>query len=511
MHGQIILILIGYVVVGVLAAVGGYLFKRYRAEPIIKAAEAEAERLAMEAQTAYKEKILAAKDEALQLHERAEKEINQRRQELQRQEQRLQNRREDVDNKREALERRSKKQDQLQSRLDQKQNDIDKLYGQQQEELQRVASLTREEAKEELLRKVEEETRQDSARVIREVEAQVKEEAENRAREIIVTAIQRCASDQVAESTVSSVPLPSDNMKGRIIGRGGRNIRAIENLTGVDLVVDDTPEAIIISSFDPVRREIARIALDKLILDGRIHPARIEGVVQKAQEEVDKVIIQEGENAVYELGIRGFPQELIRLIGRLKYRTSYGQNVLLHSIETAKLAAMIAADLKANVQVAKEAALLHDLGKAIDHDVDGPHAIIGADTAKKMGVSPIVVNAIAAHHGEAEPQSMEAIIVSAADAISGARPGARRESLERYIKRITALEDLAQSFSGVKQAYAIQAGREIRIIVKPDEVDDLAAIQLSKSVAGSVEEQLEYPGQIKVTVIRETRAVGYAK
>jgi ribonuclease Y len=349
------------------------------------------------------------------------------------------------------------------------------------------------------------------ARVIREVEAEAREDGERRARKIVTLAVQRIASDQVSEIAVSTVPLTSDDMKGRIIGRQGRNIRALEKATGVDLVVDDTPEAVLLSCFDPVRREVARVALTKLILDGRIHPARIERVVAKAKTEVDQVIREAGEQAAIEVGVPGLRSELLNLLGRLKYRTSYGQNQLDHAVETAHLAAILASELGANVQIAKAGALLHDLGKAVDHEVEGPHARIGADLAKRHGVSPAIVNCILAHHGEAEAESLESVIVEAADAISGARPGARRESLEAYVKRIRALEDVANSFDGVDETFAIQAGREIRIIVKPERIDDLAAIQLSKNVAKAVEENLQYPGQIKVTVIRETRAVDFAK
>jgi ribonuclease Y len=362
-----------------------------------------------------------------------------------------------------------------------------------------------------LLQTVEQEARQDMARVIREVEAEAREESERRARKLVTMAIQRIASDQVSEVAVSTVPLPSDDMKGRIIGRQGRNIRALENATGVDLVVDDTPEAVLLSCFDPVRREIARVALTKLILDGRIHPARIEKVVAKAKDEVNQIIREAGEQATIDAGVPGLHPEILRLLGRLKFRTSYGQNQLDHAVETSRLAAILASELGANVQVARAGALLHDLGKAVDHEVEGPHALIGADLAKRYGVSQAVIQCIAAHHGESESDSLEAVLVEAADAISGARPGARRESLETYVKRIKALEDVASSFDGVAESYAIQAGREIRIIVKPDEIDDLASIQLSKNVAKAVEENLQYPGQIKVTVIRETRAIDFAK
>jgi ribonuclease Y len=349
------------------------------------------------------------------------------------------------------------------------------------------------------------------ARVIRDVEAQTQQEADKKAREIITTAIQRCASDQVSETTVSMVQLPGDEMKGRIIGRNGRNIRAFEQATGVDVIVDDTPEAVVLSSFDPVRREIARISLTKLVTDGRIHPGRIEGIVSKATKEVNAAIVAAGEQAIIDVGLPGLHPELVKIVGRLKFRTSYGQSVLQHSIEMAHLAGMMAVELHANVNLAKEGALLHDIGKAVDHEVEGTHAMIGADLAERYNCSPQVVNCVASHHGEREKKCIEAVLVEAADAISSARPGARRESLENYLKRVRGLEEIANSFKGVAQSYAIQAGREIRIMVKPDDVDDLAAIQLSKDIARRVEDSLQYPGQIKVTVIRETRSVDYAK
>jgi ribonuclease Y len=358
---------------------------------------------------------------------------------------------------------------------------------------------------------VEQDTRQDMTRIIRQVEADTKSEADRKAREIIVLAMQRVASDQVSETVVSAVPLPSDEMKGRIIGRQGRNIRAFENATGVDVIVDDTPEAIILSGFDPVRREIARLAMSRLITDGRIHPARIEKLVQKAQEEVEQTIKEAGEQAIYDAGVRRLHPEIIKLLGRLQFRTSYGQNQREHAIEASRLAVVIANEVGADVEICREGALLHDIGKAVDHEVEGPHAIIGADIAKRYGVSAPVVNCIASHHHEIEQESLEAVIVEVADAISGARPGARRESLENYVKRIKALEDIAHSFKGVEEAFAIQAGREVRIIVRPEEVDDYEAIKMSKDIARQVEENLQYPGQIKVTVVRETRAVDYAK
>jgi len=489
----------------------GYLLNRYLSQSRIESAEAEAKRLLGEAQTKSKELVLAAKDEALKFRDQAEAEAKKKRLDLQKEEERLQKQREATDRKMESIDNRERQLNKRQSKLDHAHNELDMSRQKIIQELQRVSNLTKEEAKELLLQNIEGEARQDMARVIRRVEAEAKEEAERRAREIITLAIQRFASDQVTETTVSMVPLPGDDMKGRIIGRGGRNIRAIEKATGVDVVVDDTPEAVILSCYDPVRREVARVALNKLILDGRIHPGRIEQIVEKSQEEVEAIIREAGEQAAYETGVPGLHPKLIELLGRLKFRTSYGQNVLAHSLETAGLASMMAAELGADVALAKEAGLLHDIGKAIDHEVNGPHALIGADIARRLGMSEEIVNCIAAHHGEEEYQSVEAILVEAADAISGARPGARRESLEHYLKRVKALEEIANSFEGVDQSYAIQAGREIRIMVKPEEIDDLAAIHLSKNIAKKVEETLEYPGQITVTVIRETRAVEHAK
>jgi len=503
----IIIALVSIIVGGAL----GYFGQQYLAASRLKAAQTEVQRLLEEAETRAREIELAARDQALKSRREAEEENRRQRREIQREEERLQKRREMLDNRLEQLENRERKMNQRQSRLDRRQNELDKLYQERVSELERIASMTQDEAKAHLLQIVEEETRQDMARVIREVEAQTHEEAERRARKILVDAMQRIATDQVSETTVSMVPLPNDEMKGRIIGRGGRNIRSFEQSTGVDVVVDDTPEAIVLSCFDPVRREVARVAMSKLILDGRIHPGRIEKVVEKAQEEVDAVIREEGERATIEAGVPGLHLEVIKLLGRLKFRTSYGQNQLLHAIETAHIAGVLAADLGANTQIAKSGALLHDLGKAVDHEMEGPHALIGAELVRRYGVSEEVANCIAGHHHEQEQQSLEAIIVEIADAISGARPGARRESVEAYIKRVKALEEVAASFKGVDQSYAIQAGREIRIIVRPDDVDDLAAIQLSKEIARKVEEMLEYPGQIKVTVIRETRAVDYAK
>jgi ribonuclease Y len=511
MNGSPLVVVVGSIIALSFGMVLGYLLHRYLSQARMKSAQAEAKRVLAEAQTESKELVLAAKDEALKIRDQAEAESKKKRLELQKEEERLQKQRESTDHKIERIDKREHHLNKRQSRLDRLRNELDKLHQKRMQELHRISNLTREEARDLLLQDVAREARQDMARVIREVEAEAKEEADRRAREIITVAIQRFASDEVAEMTVSMVPLPSDDMKGRIIGRGGRNIRAFEKATGIDVVVDDTPEAVLLSGFDPVRREVARVAMSKLILDGRIHPGRIEQLVKKSREEVGIVIREAGEQAAYEAGVPGLHPKLIELLGRLKFRTSYGQNVLAHSLETAGLASMMAAELGADVDLANKAGLLHDIGKAVDHEVNGPHALIGADIAKRLGMSERVVNCIGAHHGEEEYQCLEAILVEAADAISGARPGARRESLEHYLKRVKALEKVADSFDGVDQAYAIQAGREIRVMVKPQEIDDLAAIRLSKNIAQKVEETLEYPGQIKITVIRETRAVEHAQ
>jgi ribonuclease Y len=489
----------------------GYVLRQYLGTSKVKAAQAEADRIVSEATSKQREMLLEAKDEALNMMREGEEELKERRRRVRDQEERLQQRQEALERRLEPIEKRERKLVSHEARLKQREDELEDLKRKRTEELEALASLTRDQAKDLLLQTVEEESRQDMARVIREVEQETKETAGRQARKIISEAIQRYASDEVSEVTVSSVDLPSDDLKGRIIGRGGRNIRALENAAGVDLIVDDTPEAVTISSFDPVRREVARLALTRLIVDGRIHPGRIEQVVAKAKREVEAIIQEEGERAVFDVGLTGIHPELVKLLGRLKYRTSYGQNQLEHAIQTAHLAGMMAAELGADVQLAKEAGLLHDIGKAVDHEVEGPHALIGADIMRRYSKSAVLVNAVGAHHGEEEAQSVEAVLVSAADAISGARPGARRESLETYIKRIKALEEVAGSFEGIGECYAIQAGREIRIVVKPEHIDDLGILRLSKDVARKVEENLQYPGQIKVTVIRETRAVDYAK
>ncbi len=505
------LIVIVALLVAALAFVAGYGLRLYQERKTIKSAQEQADKILKEAQKEAKEMLLAAKDEALKVKAQVDEELKRQRAYLQNQEERLQRRQEFLDRKAESLDKREKHLAQLQAEIQTLHEEARRLKEKAEEELNRIAGLTPEQAKEILLERVREEARQEMAKVIREEEARAKAEAERRAREIIAEAMQRVGTEEIVELATVTIPLPNDEMKGRIIGRGGRNIRTIENVLGVDLVVDDTPETITISCFDPLRREIARLALEKLITDGRIQPARIEQAAEQARKEVENIIREEGEKALYKLGLPGLPEELVVLLGRLKFRTSYGQNVLYHSIETARLAGIMAAELKADVKVAKLGGLLHDIGKAVDQTVEGPHAAIGAEIARRNGLPEIVVNCIAAHHGEVEPQSVEAILVELADALSGGRPGARRESLESYIKRIESLEAIASSFPGVAQAFAIQAGREIRVIVKPEELDDMAIIQLSREIARKVEENLEYPGQIKVTVIREIRAVDYAR
>ncbi len=504
-----------YIVVGIVGlaagAIAGYYYFRRVSEQKEQSAEMMAESIIAKAEAKSKELEIQSKEEAIQLRNETEKELQRKRQELERYEERLQKRQDGIDRRFENIEKRERNLNKRQSQIDRRVNEIEKLNEDRLAELERISSLTQDEAKEMLLQTVEQDARQDMARVLRQVEADIKEEADRKARKIISLAIQRIASDQVSETTVSSVPLPSDDMKGRIIGRQGRNIRAFENATGIDVIVDDTPEAIILTGFDPVRREVARIAMSRLITDGRIHPARIEKLVKKVQEEVVQIIQEEGERAVYEAGVHRLHPDLVKMLGRLKYRTSYGQNQHAHAVEASRLAVIIANELGANVEICREGALLHDIGKAVDHEIEGPHAIIGADIAKRCGVNAQVINCIASHHHEVEQESIEAVIVEVADAISGARPGARRESLENYVKRIKALEEVANSFKGVEESFAIQAGREIRILVKPDEVDDYEAIKMSKDIARQVEESLEYPGQIKVTVVRETRSVDYAK
>lgn len=511
----ILFFLIGAGVAGYLAyqrgQTAGAETEKKRQEAVRLGAEQEAARILAEAEAQAKQLQLSIKEEEVQRRKEMDVEAARRRTELEKIEERLQNRLDTAERRLQQIESRERKINQRETKIQERETRLTTIEEEWSAELQRVAAMNVDEARQVLLDRVEQGTRTDMARKIREVEAEAHEEADRKARGIITMALERIASDHVSEFSVSSVDLPSDEMKGRIIGRQGRNIRAIEQALGVDLVVDDTPEAIIISSYDPVRREVARMALSKLVADGRIHPARIEKEVEKAQQEIDRIIVEAGEQAVIEAGISGLHREVQRLLGRLKFRTSYGQNQLMHAVETAKLAGLIAAELHANVKIARMGGLLHDLGKAVTHEIDGPHAIVGAEIAKRYGVPDVVVNCIASHHGEVEPESVEAVIVAAADAISGARPGARRESLETYIKRVTELEDIGNSFKGVSQTYAIQAGREIRVLVRPEDVDDLAAIQLSKNIAQKIEDNLQYPGQIRVTVVRETRAVEYAK
>ena len=508
---EIVLVLVG-LAIGVGLGVGGLLvYQNSQGKNRQSQAEENATRIISDGESQAKQTVMDAKNEALRIQQEAENNANKRRAELEREGDRLQKRREDLDERYERLDLRDQNLNKRQSRLDKRQNEISTMFEEQRAVLERTAEMTRDEARGVLLEMVEQDTRQDMARRIREVEEETRLEADSRARDIIALAIQRIASEHVNEIAVSVVPLPSDEMKGRIIGRNGRNIRSFEQATGVDVVVDDTPEAVTISSFDPVRREVARRSMEKLVLDGRIHPARIEKLVSDAQKEVERVIREEGERAAYEAGVPGLHNEVLKLLGRLKFRTSYGQNQHSHSIETAHIAGMIAAELGADVALAKAGGLLHDVGKAIDHDIEGTHAQIGADFVKRFGVGGKIVNCIAAHHHEIEQECVEAMIVEAADAISGARPGARRESLDTYIRRVKALEDIAREFQGVEQSYALQAGREVRIMVKPEEIDDLAASRLARDISKRIEESMQYPGQIKVTIIRETRAVDYAK
>ncbi|HWV23971.1 MAG TPA: ribonuclease Y [Thermomicrobiales bacterium] len=538
-----------WVVIGALLVAGitfsvTYFWLDQRAESRIKKAQIEADRILEEAESTRRDNALAAKDEAIRLRGELDRELTQRRKEIERVERRIEQKEDTMDKRVNALDQqeqklrsreqeiqrskdqwsqeRTRKQQEMDQHRAHVMQELDELRNQQtkeleetrvryHEELERVAGLTAEEARDQLVAEVEVEARHLANRRIHEIEREAKDEGDKRARKIIATAIQRIASDYVSESTVSVVPLPSDDMKGRIIGREGRNIRALEQATGVDLIVDDTPEAVTVSGFDPVRREVARRALAKLLQDGRIHPARIEEVVTKTQLELEEIMREEGESVAYEANVPGLHPDLIKLLGRLKFRTSYGQNVLAHSLETSLISATLAAELGADVNVAKTAGLLHDIGKAVDHEVEGPHALIGADIAKRLGRSSRIVHAIAAHHNEVEPQTVEAFIVQTADAISGARPGARREMVETYIKRLEALEGVANSFEGVQKSFAIQAGREVRIMVQPNAVDDSGATRLAQDVVKKIEETLEYPGQIKVTVIRETRAVEYAR
>ncbi len=488
-----------------------FFFRRMAVNRLIRAAQRKATKTLAEAREEARAVINKTKEESEKLKTTADAQYRERRSELQRQENRLSSKTESLERKLEGAEQRERNLTNKEKTLETARAQLEEAKNKQTKQLELISGMSSTEAKQVLFERMEVEMQEEASRRIREWEVKTKEEADSKAQEILAEAVQRSASDVVSETTVVSVPLPSDEMKGRLIGREGRNIRALEQATGVDLIVDDTPEAVTLSSFDPVRREVARVALTKLILDGRIHPARIEEVVNKAEEEVEAAIQAAGEQAAYEVGVHGLRPELIRLLGRLKYRTSYGQNVLTHSIEVAYLSSMIAAELGANATIAKKAGLLHDIGKAVDREVEGTHAAIGADLVKQWDKSPEVIQGVAEHHGETSTISTWGFIVSAADAISSARPGARRESLENYLKRLKQLEDIANGFKGVEKSYAIQAGREIRILVKPEEIDDLGAMRLARDIVKKIEEGLEYPGQIKVTVLRETRATVYAK
>ena len=493
----------------------GYIFRKTLGEKAIGSAEQKARNIILDAEnrseTIKKEITIEAKEEAHRMRSEVEREIRERRAEIQRSEKRLIQKEEAIDRKIENLEKKEEGITKKEQLLFEKQHELDGFIAKQMEELERISGYTAEEAKSILLSNIEKEIRYEASVMIKDIESKAKDEAEKKAKEIITGAIQRCAADHVAESTVSVVPLPNDEMKGRIIGREGRNIRAIETLTGIDLIIDDTPEAVILSGFDPVRREIARLSLEKLIVDGRIHPARIEEMVEKAEKEVNNIIKEEGEQATFEVGIHNLHPELIKLLGRLKYRTSYGQNVLKHSVEVAHLAGLMAGELGLDIKTAKRAGLLHDIGKAIDHEVEGTHVDIGIDLLRKYKESETIINAMAAHHGDYEAKSMEAVLIAAADALSAARPGARRETLETYIKRLQKLEEIANTTPGVERSYAIQAGREIRIIARPEEMNDEEIVFLAREISKKIESELEYPGQIKVNVIRETRAIEYAK
>ena len=509
---EILIYAIPGLIIGVIA---GYFIRRYIGEGKIKNAEELAKKITEEAvkdgEARKKELLLEAKEEIHKSRGDLDREIRERRNEIQKMERRLVNKEEAIDRRSESIEKKEEQIGRKQKTLEEKEEAIDELYHKQTLELEKLSGLTSDEAKELLLNETRKEIMYESAMMIKEMEAKAKEEADKKAREIISTTIQRVAADHVAETTVTVVALPNDEMKGRIIGREGRNIRTLETLTGIDLIIDDTPEAVVLSGFDPIRREVARIALEKLIVDGRIHPARIEEMVEKAKKEVENTIRESGEQAAFDAGVHGLHPEIIRLLGRLKYRTSYGQNVLKHAVEVSHLAGVMATELGADIKVSRRAGLLHDLGKAVDHEIEGPHVDIGVDLARRYKESKEVLHAMEAHHGDVEPETVEAILVQAADAISAARPGARRETLENYIKRLEKLEEIANSFEGVERSFAIQAGREIRIMVKPEDISEAQIIHTARDIVKKIESELDYPGQIKVNVIRETRAIEYAK
>ena len=493
----------------------GFITRKKIAESKLRGAEAEAKRIlesaAKEAETKKKEEIFKAKEEIMNSRKELDDEIRERRSEVQLQERRILQKEENLENKMEQLEQRESNLQKKDNEIEAKRSEIESIIAKQTEELQRISRLSVDEAKQYLLSEVEKSIVTEKAEIIRRLDEETKEKAEKKAQEVIGYAIQKCAADHTSETTVSIVSLPNDDMKGRIIGREGRNIKTLETLTGIDLIIDDTPEAVVISGFDPLRREVAKIALEKLLDDGRIHPAKIEEMVEKAKEEVSAIIKEEGERAVMEAGVIGLHPDLVKLLGKLKYRTSYGQNVLNHSIEVSNLARIMADELGLDTKLARRAGLLHDIGKALDHDMEGTHVQIGVDILTKYKENPIVINAVEAHHGDVEPQSIEAVLVQAADAISASRPGARRETLENYIKRLQNLEGIADSFEGVEKSFAIQAGREIRVLVKPEKVSDDQMVVMSREIAQRIENEMEYPGQIKVNVIRESRVIDYAK
>ncbi|MDC3416328.1 ribonuclease Y [Aquibacillus salsiterrae] len=519
---EVFIFIISILLTLIVGIVVGYLIRKSIAEKKISSAEDLAKQIVEEghrnAEVAKKEALLEAKDENHRLRQQAEQELRERRSELQKQESRLMQKEENLDRKDETLDKRELMLEKKESSLAEKQQQIEEMeskveamLSEQQAELERISGYTTDQARQVILERVEKEVSHESAILIKEAENRAKEEADKKAKSILSLAIQRCAADHVAETTVSVVNLPNDEMKGRIIGREGRNIRTLETLTGIDLIIDDTPEAVILSGFDPIRRETARIALEKLVQDGRIHPARIEEMVDKSRREVDEYIREVGEQTTFEVGVHGLHPDLVKILGRLKYRTSYGQNVLKHSMEVAYLSGLLAAELGEDQNLAKRAGLLHDIGKAIDHEVEGSHVEIGKELATKYKENATVINAIASHHGDEEPTSVIAVLVAAADALSAARPGARSETLENYIKRLEKLEEISESYDGVEKSFAIQAGREVRIIVKPDEIDDLESLRIARDIRKRIENELDYPGHIKVTVIRETRAVEYAK
>lgn len=512
---EIIIPIITGIVCLAVGVVIGFLYRKSVAEKAIGDAETEATRIINEAikagETKKRESVLEAKDEIHRQRVEADRELKERRNETQQLERRLIQREEALDKKSDTLDRKNEELSRHLESVQKKENELQRIKDEQVEKLEQIASMTRDEAREMLVNSIEAEAQHDAAVKVREINQRLKDESEQTAREIISTAIQRCAADHVSEATVSVVPLPNDEMKGRIIGREGRNIKALETATGVELIIDDTPEAVILSSFDPIRRDIARIALERLIVDGRIHPARIEDMVEKVRKEVDVQIKEAGESAIFDVGIHNMHPELVKLLGRLKYRTSYGQNVLKHSLEVAHIAGLLAGELGLDATIAKRAGLLHDIGKSVDHEVEGTHIQIGVELAKKYRESPAVIHCIAAHHNDVEPETLEAVLVQAADAVSGARPGARRETLSNYLKRLEKLEEIANSFPGVEKCFAIQAGREIRIIIKPDMVSEEGAVIVAKDIAKRIEDEMVYPGQIKVNVVRETRTVEYAK